>query len=182
MGTTKKKKGRKMMGVAVLALVIVAGALFLLNGDSQATETFAQEVAVSGSITSYYSFTGYVKVKSSQNITATAPATVREVYVIEGEHVGKNDRLLRTSDGITIKAGVSGEVDKLHVAKDDDIQIKKSSFECTLTKIKRCIPSASTLTERACKSLIWKRAAGNPGWNPRLTSPRGAGGTPRLRK
>jgi len=123
MGTRKKKKGRMMMGVVVLTLIVVAGALFLLNGDSQAAATFTQEVAVSGSITSYYSFTGHVKVENNQNITATAPVTVRDVYVREGDFVAKNDRLLRTSDGTVIKAGVGGEVDKLHVAKDDDVQI-----------------------------------------------------------
>ena len=118
-----KKRTKKWVWIGVLVVAVIVVALVLQNGNPQSSRTLEQEVATTGSITSYYSFTGNVKVKKSQNITATASATVREVYVIEGAHVKKGDRLLRTSDGETIKAGVRGEVDNLHVEKDDDVKV-----------------------------------------------------------
>jgi HlyD family secretion protein len=121
MTAMKKKKGKRWMVIAALALVIVF-AVLLFNRNNQATAAFTQEIAATGSITSYYSFSGHIKVENSQSITATAPVTIREIYVREGNYVNKTDRVLRTSDGVTIKAGVSGEVERLHVAKDDEVQ------------------------------------------------------------
>jgi len=125
----KKKKRKKAMGLTVLVPAVIAGMLLLFNGDSKPTATLSQEVAVTGFITSYYSFTGHVKVEKSQSIIATAPVTVRDVYVREGDHVIKNDRLLRTSDGTVIKAGVCGEVDRLHVDRDDDVRTGESLID-----------------------------------------------------
>jgi len=122
MATMKKKKGKRTIGLVALALIAVIAVPLVSSGNRQAATAYAQEVATTGSITSYYSFTGHVRVENSQRIAAATPATVRDVYVREGEHVEKNDRLLRTSDGTIFKAGVSGEVDKLFVARDDDVQ------------------------------------------------------------
>lgn len=117
-----KKKGKKWIWVSLLVVVVAVVAVVLLGGNRQQASAVYQETAVTGSITSYYSFTGNVKVENSQSIAATASVTVREVYVKDGDHVLKGDRLLRMSDGETIKAGVSGEVNKLHIEKDDEVK------------------------------------------------------------
>jgi len=117
-----KKKRKKWIWLVLLIVVAAVAVPMLQIGNPQSPRALEQEVATTGSITSNYSFTGNVKVKNSQSITATATATVREVYVREGDHVVKGDRLMRTSDGETIKAGVSGEVTTLHMEKDDDVK------------------------------------------------------------
>ena len=117
-----KKKGKKRWFILSVLVVATVAAAVLLTGNKQAVAAFTPEIATIDSITSYYSFTGNVKVENSQYITADASVTVREVYVREGDQVYKGDRLLRTSDGETYKATLSGEVDKLHVKKDDEVK------------------------------------------------------------
>jgi len=117
-----KKKGKKKWIILGVVTVIAVAVAVVSPGNPQAMAAYTQEIVTTGSITSYYSFTGNVKVENSQSITAAASMTVREVYVQEGDHVYKGDRLLRTSDGEVHKATVSGEVDRLHVMKDDEVK------------------------------------------------------------
>lgn len=115
------KKSKKWVGWLVAVVLVIAVGAVVLNGGTQAATALSQEIATTGSITSYYSFTGNVKVENSQYLTAMTAATIREVYVEEGDQVAKGDRLMRTSDGETLKASVSGEVDRLYVEKDDEV-------------------------------------------------------------
>lgn len=116
----KKRKWLTLTISLVLVAGIAIGAFMLLGGDTGSA--YAQASAKTGSITSYYSFSGNVGVKDSQSISADANATVREVYVSEKDVVKKGDRLIRLSSGDTIKAGVGGEVTSLPFEKDDDVK------------------------------------------------------------
>lgn len=120
----KKKNHRKLIIALALVCVAIIGviAVFMLTSGGNAGPALAQEVARTGDIESHYHFSGNVVVRDSENLTAKDAATVREVLVAEGTIVAKGDRLLRPSDGAIVKAGIDGEITKLHVKKDDDIQ------------------------------------------------------------
>ncbi len=116
---SKKKRGTVLL-IALVAVVAIGGTVLFQGG--KADSEYIEEAARTGSISTYYSFSGAVEVKHSQDIQAPAPATVRELYVKKGDRVAKEDRLLRLSTGETVKAGIAGEVANLPVEKDDDVQ------------------------------------------------------------
>ena len=101
-----------MILIAIVVLA-VAGKLLL---DGAGGQLYAQATAQTGTITTYYNFSGSMDVNQSVTVKASADATVSEVYVKQNGHVAKNARLIRMTDGTTLKADIAGEVTAVNVS------------------------------------------------------------------
>ena len=122
----RKRRGkivRKLVGWAVL-LGLLAGAFALFvwpQLSAGATVTYDSYTATRGSISNAMSFSGSISVVSNETLTSEAAATVRRIYVAEGDAVVFGQKLMRLSDGELIKAGFDGEVNEISVAEGDEV-------------------------------------------------------------
>lgn len=117
-----KRRIRKFLGL-LLVLVLLAGAGFFgyLKLKQEYTTVYDSYTASTGSISNALSFSGSLQLIDSANYMASSDATVRSVYVAEGDQVKENDRLVRLSDGETIKAEFDGRVNKVNVETDEKV-------------------------------------------------------------
>ncbi len=122
----RKRRGkivRKLVGWAVL-LGLLAGAFALFvwpQLNAGATVTYDSYTATRGNISNAMSFSGSISVVSNETLTSEAAATVRRIYVAEGDAVVFGQKLMRLSDGELIKADFDGEVNEISVAEDDEV-------------------------------------------------------------
>ena len=118
----KRKWIRRVVWLAILAL-IGCGVYFigLPMLQSSVTTTYDTYTATTGSISNDLSFSGSFALKHSETLTASSAATVRAIYVSEGDNVTSGDRIARLSDGETVKASIDGMVNTLDVAAGDEI-------------------------------------------------------------
>ena len=123
----KKRKWIKWVILAAVALLIVAW-LALMNRTSESV-AYTRMTAQQGDLMTYYNFDGTVRAKRSQTITAQAADTVKTVYVAQNERVKKDDRLYKTESGLTVRAGIDGEVTGLYVHEGDVIAAGEKTAE-----------------------------------------------------
>ena len=123
----KKRKWLKWVILAAVALLIDVW-LVLLNKTSESV-AYNQVTVQQGDLTTYYNFDGTVHAKRSQTIAAQAADTVKTVYVAQNQQVGKDDRLYKTESGLTVRAGMDGEVTGLFVHAGDVIAAGETTVE-----------------------------------------------------
>lgn len=117
-----KKRRKWLKWVIILAIMAVLAAVFVLPALRTASESlYNSETVTRGSISTYYSFSGSVQLAKSETHSALSACEVRDLYVAEGDAVKKDERLMRLSDGRTLKAGMDGEVTEVTVDKDDAV-------------------------------------------------------------
>ncbi len=109
----KKKRTKWVVILVAVVALAVAGKLMLGGGGAP---QYAQTTAQTGSITTYFNFSGTVDVNQSVTVTAPAATTVSEVYVRQNGMVAKNARLMRLDDGTLLKADIAGEVTSVAVS------------------------------------------------------------------
>ncbi len=123
----KEKKKKRIVRRLIAALVI----LVLLGGiglyavarlQAEYTVVYDDYRATTGTISNSLSFSGSLALKDSETHTASSSATVRNVYVADGDEVKKGDKLLRLSSGVTVTAGLDGRVNALSVQKGDEVK------------------------------------------------------------
>jgi len=126
--TMKKKKKRfrrlKRLLLWLIFLALAAGAFFLFvlpRLEAEATTTYNSYAARIGTISNSMSFSGSIQLQNNETLTADSAAIVRQIYVSEGERVTKGQRLMRLSDGTTLKAGFDGEVNLISVEESDEV-------------------------------------------------------------
>ncbi len=119
----KKKRILRRILVALILLAVLGGAgvYTWARLRDQYTVTYDEYTATTGSISNSLSFTGSLALKDSATYTASGKATVRNVYVSEGDRVKKNARLMRLSSGQTVTADFSGQVNQLSVSAGDEV-------------------------------------------------------------
>ena len=124
------KKKRKWITWVILAAIVllVAMWLILVNRTSESV-AYSQMTAQQGDLTTYFNFDGTVRAKRSQTITAQAADTVKTVYVAQNAQVKKDDRLYKTESGLTVRAGIDGEVTGLYVHEGDVIAAGEKTAE-----------------------------------------------------
>ena len=124
------KKKRKWIKWVILAAIVllVAMWLILVNRTSESI-AYSQMTAQQGDLTTYFNFDGIVHAKRSQTITAQAADTVKTVYVAQNAQVKKDDRLYKTESGLTVRAGIDGEVTGLYVHEGDVIAAGEKTAE-----------------------------------------------------
>ena len=123
----KKRKWLKWVILAAVVLLIVAW-MMLFNKTSESI-AYSQMTAQQGDLTTYFNFDGTVRAKRSQTITAQAADTVKTVYVAQNAQVKKDDRLYKTESGLTVRAGIDGEVTGLYVHEGDVIAAEEKTAE-----------------------------------------------------
>ena len=124
------KRKRKWIKWVILAAIVllVAMWLILVNRTSESV-AYSQMTAQQGDLTTYFNFDGIVHAKRSQTITAQAADTVKTVYVAQNAQVKKDDRLYKTESGLTVRAGIDGEVTGLYVHEGDVIAAGEKTAE-----------------------------------------------------
>ena len=123
----KKRKWIKWVILAAVVLLIVVW-MMLFNKTSESI-AYSQMTAQQGDLTTYFNFDGTVRAKRSQTITAQAADTVKTVYVAQNVQVKKDDRLYKTESGLTVRAGIDGEVTGLYVHEGDVIAAGEKTAE-----------------------------------------------------
>lgn len=126
--TMKKKKKRfrrlkrLLIWLALLVIAMLAVRFILLPRlEAGATITYNSYAARIGTISNAMSFSGSISVQNDETITADSAATVRQIYVAEGDRVTRGQRLMRLSTGATLKASFDGEVNKISVQVGDEV-------------------------------------------------------------
>lgn len=123
---TKKKRFRRLKRCVAWAIVLAAAAaavwfLVLPSLEAGATTTYESYTATRGDISNSLSFSGSISVKNSETLSSSSSATVRQIYVSEEETVSEGQKLLRLSNGETIKAGFDGQVNEITVEVGDEV-------------------------------------------------------------
>lgn len=134
--TMKKKKKRfrflkkLLVWIILLALAAVAVRFFVLPQlEAGATTTYNSYTARTGTISNSLSFSGSIQVQNNETISSDSSATVRQIYVSEGEKVTRDQRLMRLSNGTTLKASFDGEVNQINVEVGDEVGMNTSLIQ-----------------------------------------------------
>lgn len=132
----KKKKKRKhrfrhFVTVTLLILFAAAAVYFCVwpKLKAEATITYDAYTAHTGTISNALSFSGSVNVKNSETLTSDAAAIVRKIYVTDGEKVIRDQKLIRLSNGTTLKAGFDGEINEINVEEGDSVSMNTSLIQ-----------------------------------------------------
>lgn len=118
MSTKKKSKTTKL--IWGIGIVVVAGLLvFPLLGRTSSTSQEA--TAKVGNIETYYSFSGNVESKNTQEVRAQQVTQISSIKISEGTKVKKDDVLFETAQGEKIKAKIDGTVSKIYVEENESV-------------------------------------------------------------
>lgn len=117
--TSKKKKKKRIITGIVIGIIIIGVVLAIIFKPEVSEYTEAQ--AKSGNIETYYTFSGVVESKNSQNVMANSVMQISDIKVSEGDVVEKDDVLFKTSVGQEIKAQISGTVSEIYVSEDEQV-------------------------------------------------------------
>ena len=128
----KKKRHlvRRIILWLVFLLVLAFGGLYAYSRlKSEYTITYDSYSASRGSISNSLSFSGSLQLVTSSTYSNASSATVRSIYVTEGESVSSGKRLMRLSNGETIKAEFNGTVNTISVEEGDEVQPNTSLIQ-----------------------------------------------------
>ncbi len=118
----KKHLLRRILLILLSLALVAGGALYAYESLRQKyTISYTGYSASTGSISNALSLSGSLTLIDSKAYVAAADTTVRDVYVSVGDNVKEGERLLRLSDGTTIKADFDGRINTLPVATGDDV-------------------------------------------------------------
>lgn len=131
----RKSKGRKLVKKLLIWLILLAlagGAFYLFalpKLNAGATTTYSAYEATIGNISNNKSFSGNVSVKNSETLSPESDAIVRQIYVKEEETVKEGQKLMRLSNGETLKAGFDGRVNEIGVEIGDSVTASTSLIQ-----------------------------------------------------
>lgn len=124
MAKQKKKRSLRRWIILLLLLVLIALGVWQIGLPmlkASITTTYDEYTATIGSISNSLSFSGSFALKDSKTLMASESATVRTIYVEEGQTVAKGDKLMRLSSGETLKAEFDGRVNVINVSEGDEV-------------------------------------------------------------
>ncbi|MCE5342755.1 MAG: HlyD family efflux transporter periplasmic adaptor subunit [Eubacteriales bacterium] len=128
----RRAKWVKKLIAWVVFLALLTGAFYLFvlpDLSASAMTTYDSYTAARGTISNSMSFSGSISVVNNETMTSEAAATVRKIYVTEGEAVVTGQKLMRLSDGELFKADFDGEVNEITVAEGDEISANTSLIQ-----------------------------------------------------
>lgn len=128
----KKKKSIKIVIWSVIGVVVVAVALSAMLHPKRINYTEVK--AKVGNITTYYSFSGNIAAKNSQIVYSDSAMQIDKIEVSEGQLVKKDDVLMKTTNGESIKAPIDGTVSEIDV--DVDAQEMGGATLCKIVDYK----------------------------------------------
>ena len=116
-----KKKNTGMKWIIAIVIIGVIAAV-MIPRLTKAKDVAGDEVEVkTGSIKTYYSFSGSIEAKNRQTVFADQPIQISELMVKAGDMVVKDDVLYKTNRGVNIKSEIDGEVLEVYVEEDEQI-------------------------------------------------------------
>lgn len=115
--------------ILLLAVILLAAGWFGFFSSSTQSAAYNEVATTMGSLTTYYNFDGVVHAKRQQTITASAPDTVKTVYVTQNAKVEEGDKLYKTDGGQTVRAGIDGEITGLYVTEGDVIAAGETTVQ-----------------------------------------------------
>jgi multidrug efflux pump subunit AcrA (membrane-fusion protein) len=115
--SSKKKHANKAIIFVVIAVVVALIALVLLLRPRRSG--YSEVTAKTGNITTYYSFSGTIEAINSQTVYADSMAQIDEVDVKEGQAVKKDDVLMKTKAGDSIKSPIDGTVESINAEEGE---------------------------------------------------------------
>ena len=120
----KRRRWLRRLIWTLILLLILAGIGYYAYATlkREYTVTYDSYTATTGSISNALSFSGNLQLIDSADYTASASATVRKLYVAQGDSVSEGDKLLRLSNGTTVEADCDGTVNALYVVEDDEVR------------------------------------------------------------
>lgn len=131
MANTAKNKSNKGLwlgiGIGVVAVALVVSPQLLSKGKQDAYQSVA---VTKETIQTYYTFTGSVGSKDSETVMSQKITQIKEIKVLEGALVKKDDVLMIAQDGTKIKASVSGTV--THLAVEVNQQVMAGGKLCEI--------------------------------------------------
>ena len=128
MAKNKRKKSfikKLFKWLVVLIIFALLGVLFyyvwLPMLKASVTTTYDTYQTSTGTISNSLSFSGNVSVVNSEFLTASESATVRDIYVQDGQAVKEGEKLVRLSNGETVKANFDGTINSIGVEVGDNV-------------------------------------------------------------
>ena len=116
-----KKKNTGMKWIIAIVIIGLIAAL-MIPRLRRSKDVAGDEVEVkTGSIKTYYSFSGSIEAKNRQVVFADQPIQISEFRVKVGDMVEIDDVLYKTSRDVDIKSEISGEVLAIYVEEDEQI-------------------------------------------------------------
>lgn len=113
----KKKSFKWIVSILILALLA-----FLIFRITSTREIEGEIIEVKqGDIATYYNFSGSIEAKNKTTLYAKLPLQISEFLVEKGDQVEKGDILYKNSTGEEIEADISGEVARIEVEEDAQI-------------------------------------------------------------
>ena len=120
MALAKKKKSKKGIVIGIIIAVVIIG-LFAVPALMPKPSVYTDVTVTKANIETYYTFSGSVESKNSQNVMASSVLQISGIKVNEGEKVKKDTVLFTTSQGGEIKSQIAGTVSKIYVEKDQQV-------------------------------------------------------------
>ena len=118
----KKKRVRRVLLFLLILLLLAAVGWFAYNSlKAEYTVTYDSYTATTGSISNALSFSGNLSLVDSKTYPASSSGTVKTVYVAAGDEVEEDAKLIRFTNGDTIKADFAGRVNKINVSEGDEV-------------------------------------------------------------
>ncbi len=118
---SKSKKSKKGLIIAVIIVLVIALMILVPAFSSGNNSNYLSTSVSKGTIETYYTFSGEVESKNTQNVMAESIIQISEIKVKEGAEVKSGDVLFVTSDGTKIKAKIDGTVNQIFVETDQQV-------------------------------------------------------------
>ena len=130
-GSGKKKRGRRIVRLLLLLLVLGAVGYFVIfRGVNKAvTVTYDTYTTRKGNISNTLNFSGSMSAKNYETLSADNGGLVRKIYVSEAQSVKKDERLIRLSTGEMIKASFDGQVNQISVSEGDEVTANQNLIQ-----------------------------------------------------
>ena len=152
MATDKKKKKFKKRYIIIPAAIIVAIVVLSLALKAPETSLYEQEEAKTGSITTYYSFSGNIEPHDKKALTADGNLKVKQLMVEEGDTVSVGD-VLYTVDNTDYDANLRQAEASLEIAQVNYNNAKNGQNQQQILQAESTMNSAKLSLDNAEKTL-----------------------------
>lgn len=116
-----KTKRKTKTGIIILAGLLIISAIVIPRLLRSRRNVYSEEMVKKGDIETYYTFSGNVESKNTQNIMAQRAMQISEIKIVEGDKVKKDDLLFITSQDEEIKSKIDGTVSKIYIQEDASV-------------------------------------------------------------